>query len=108
MSIGDLWAIKKTNWRFQFGAVRRYYPKSWRFALSDLALGFASLFFNAYRVCRKNGSVYGETPIESLQRVAEFCSLTADDCWLELGSGRGKALRNRLFFFRLQMGSGRF
>lgn len=90
MSIGELWAAKLANWRFQWRTIRHYYPKSWRFALCDLALGFSSLFFNPYRVCRKNGYVYGETPIESLHRIAALCSLSSDDCWLELGSGRGK------------------
>ncbi len=90
MSIGELITIKKESWQRQWRVVRRYYPTSWRFALSDLALGLASCFFNAYRVCRKQGTIYGETPIESLRRIGEYCSLTANDCWLELGSGRGK------------------
>lgn len=55
MSIGELIKIKKANFRFQRETVRLYYRKSWRFALSDLALGFATLFFNPYRICRKKG-----------------------------------------------------
>ena len=90
MSIGDLYRVKKANFRFQWETVRLYYRKSWRFALSDLSLGFASLFFNPYRTCRKNGSIYGETPPASLRRIASFCDLTSQDSWLELGSGRGK------------------
>jgi len=86
----QLYRIKKANLQFQWETIRRYYPKRWRFAFSDLVLGFASLFFNPYRVCRKNGFVYGETPPLSLGRIAAFCNLTPDDTWLELGSGRGK------------------
>jgi hypothetical protein len=90
MSIGELIEIKKANFRFQRETVRLYYRKSWRFALSDLALGFATLFFNPYRACRKLGTTYGETPPSSLHRIASFCSLSSDDSYLELGSGRGK------------------
>lgn len=90
MSIGELIKIKKANFRFQRETVRLYYQKSWRFALSDLALGFATLFFNPYRICRKKGTTYGETPPSSLHRIASFCSLSSDDSYLELGSGRGK------------------
>ncbi len=89
-SIGEFLAIKKANWKFQKRAICRYYPKSWRFAISDILLGFLSFSFNPYRMCRKRGDVYGETPCESLHRIATFCSLSASDCWLELGSGRGK------------------
>ncbi len=90
MSIGELFEIKKANFRFQREKVRLYYRKSWRFALSDLILGFATLFFNPYRTCRKKGTLYGETPPSSLHRIASFCSLSAEDCYLELGSGLGK------------------
>lgn len=90
MSIGEFYRIKKANLRFQWETVRLYYRKDWRFAISDLALGIATLFFNPYRICRKKGFVYGETPPTSLHRIADFCGLSSDDCWLELGSGRGK------------------
>ena len=90
MSIGEFFSVKQANFRFQLETIRLYYRKSWRFALSDLVLGFASLFFNPYRICRKQGFVYGETPPSSLHRIAAFCELTSEDCWLELGSGRGK------------------
>lgn len=90
MSIGDLYRVKKVTFHFQWETVRRYYPKSWRFAFSDLILGFASLFFNPYRVCRKKGDIYGETPPASLHRIASFCEISSSDTWLELGSGRGK------------------
>lgn len=90
MSIGEFCKIKKENFRFQWETVRLYYRKSWRFALADLALGAVSLFFNPYRICRKRGYVYGETPPSMLHRIAAFSGLASDDSWLELGSGRGK------------------
>ena len=90
MSIGELWQVKKAALQLQWQVASTYYPKSLRFALCDLALGVSSLFYNAYNLCRKRGGTYGETPIPSLRRIAEFCELNAEDCWLELGSGRGK------------------
>ena len=90
MSIGDFVRVKKTLLAEQLSVIRRYYPKSPRFALVDLSLGFFSLFFNPYRICRKSGSIYGETPLSTLHRIADQCRLSSDDIWLEIGSGRGK------------------
>jgi histone methylation protein DOT1 len=90
MSIGELIQIKKANFRFRLETARLYYAKSWRFAIADLALGFATLFFNPYRTCRKKGTIYGETPPSSLHKIAATCSLGFEDCYLELGSGLGK------------------
>jgi len=90
MSIGEFFRVKKENIRSQWESIRLYYPKNWRFGLADFLLGLASLFFNPYRVCRKRGSVYGETPPASLSRIASFCKLTPEDVWLDLGAGRGK------------------
>ncbi len=53
MSIGELIKIKKANFGFREKRSAFITRKSWRFALSDLALGFATLFFNPYRICRK-------------------------------------------------------
>ena len=86
----QFYLTKKIQWSFQKKVISRYYPKSWRFALCDIVLGALSFFFNPYRVCRKKGTTYGETPIESFHRIAEFCSLSREDVFLELGSGRGK------------------
>jgi hypothetical protein len=67
----------------------RYY-RNWRFALADLLLGLSSLFYNPYRLCRKRGEVYGETPITTLQQIADRIALGSDDCWIDIGAGRGK------------------
>jgi SAM-dependent methyltransferase len=91
MSIGDFFRVKSALWSEQATVIRRYYPKSVRFALADLALGLCSLFFNPYRHGRKRGEIYGETPLTTLHRIADLCHLTASDTWLELGSGRGKS-----------------
>jgi hypothetical protein len=90
MSIGEFFQVKRVNVRFQWETIRRYYRKGPLFALADICLGLASLFFNPYRIARKRGYIYGETPPSSLQRIASFCDLAASDSWLELGSGRGK------------------
>lgn len=91
MSIGELLAVKKALFQQQLLTLKHYYPKSLRFALLDLALGTASLCFNPYRICRKRRlGPYGETPLTTLHRIAQFCQLSSSDCWVELGSGRGK------------------
>lgn len=94
MSIGkqirQFVGIKATNFRFQWRAAKKYYPHSARFALCDIALGVLYFFFNPYRICRKSGEIYGETPLESLHRITSFCSVSKKDVWIELGSGRGK------------------
>jgi len=76
----------------------RYYPH-FRFALADLCLSLLYLFCNPYRYCRKflqkRGKQeiygYGETPLTTLQIIANESGVNATDCWLELGSGRGRA-----------------
>lgn len=82
--------VKIFNIREQCQTIWRHYGNV-RFALVDLALGFCSLFFNPYRVCRKlNGQVYGETPLSTFRVLAEAANLKAEDRYVELGSGRGK------------------
>ncbi len=98
MSIGELIQIKKILFLDQLFVIRNYYRKSFRFAIADLLLCFFALVFNPYRVSRrflqkkgeKNLYVYGETPLKTLHRIADFCNLGASDTFLELGSGRGK------------------
>lgn len=91
MSIGEFLRLKKTLFVEQVYIIRHYYSRSIRFALIDLFLGFLSLFFNPYRICRKRREVYGETPLSTLQQIVDRCNLTSEDTWLELGSGRGKS-----------------
>jgi hypothetical protein len=90
MSIGELFQIKRILWKIRYEEARLYYPLSFRFALLDTAISFSALLFNPYRLLRKRGSVYGETPLETYRRIAAFCDIRPSDTWLELGSGRGR------------------
>ena len=84
-------------WKEQGRVVLRYYS-SLKFAFLDLALGACTLFFNPYRICRKflekrgetDVHAYGETPLSAFQTLAASAELTAQDHYVELGSGRGK------------------
>ena len=67
----------------------RYY-RNLRFALADLLLGIVYFCCNPYRLCRKRGEVYGETPISTLEQIVKRANLGPNDCWVEIGSGRGK------------------
>ena len=87
----SFWRIKWVLWSEQARIISRYYPKNWRFALADLALGLIRFFSNPYRVCRRRGDVYGETPLTTLHRIVNVCQLSLADRWCELGSGRGKS-----------------
>lgn len=97
MSISKFFFIKRFFWKEQLQVIRRYYPKSFRFACIDLSLGILSLFVNPYRACRKywekqevSFPFYGETPITTLEKIINYLQLSSDDVFLELGSGRGK------------------
>jgi hypothetical protein len=78
-------------------SIRLYY-RSPRFALLDLSFGFLSLFSNPYRTCRKflekqgveNIYAYGETPLQTYERIVRECDVGAEDTWIEMGAGRGK------------------
>lgn len=97
MSISKFFAVKRFFWREQLQVIKRYYPKSSRFAFLDLTLGLFSLFVNPYRACRKYWEkhdapfpFYGETPLTTLETIITYAQLKPDDVYLELGSGRGK------------------
>lgn len=70
--------------------VFRLYYRSARFMFLDGFLCLIYFFCNPYRICRKRGEVYGETPLTTLHRIVEKCNVQASDCWLDLGSGRGR------------------
>lgn len=48
---------------------------------------------SAYQVARRywNDYVYGETPISTVAKIADWISLTSSDRWVELGCGRGRS-----------------
>jgi hypothetical protein len=89
-SMQKFFEIKKILWKEQARTIGLYYPKSLCFSLFDLWLGITSCFYNPYHHCRKFKEVYGETPLSTLHRLVQFLPITKGDCWLELGSGRGK------------------
>lgn len=92
MSIGEFWSVKKTHWLLFWRQAKKYYPGNYRFAIADLLFSIFYFFLNPYRIGRKKGEVYGETPFESLHRIASFCELTEKDVWIDLGSGRGRGV----------------
>lgn len=75
------------------------YLRNKKFALAELSLIFLYLFCNPYRYCRKflqkKGEqdiyAYGETPLRTLALIASKANIQPTDCFLELGSGRGRA-----------------
>lgn len=89
-ALREYFTVKKHHWRVLWKDALCYYPNNKRFALCDLAIGLSSLFFNPYRICRKRGLLYGETSLRALEQIAERCAISHNDCWLDLGSGRGR------------------
>jgi SAM-dependent methyltransferase len=75
----------------------------------DFVLRALYLFENPFRICRKafekRGEkeihMYGETPLALWKKIAEAASITKEDCFLDLGSGRGLLC----FWTRLVIGS---
>jgi hypothetical protein len=69
-----------------------------KFLFANALLFLLYLFCNPYRYCRKflqnkgeeNIYAYGETPLETLDLIAENCPVKPIDTWLDLGSGRGQ------------------
>lgn len=96
--MGEYLKIKKKQFLEQLFVIKRYYPKSTRFACADLCLQLLAFAFNPYRVSRKflqkkgekNIYAYGETSLKTLHKIASFGELSAEDVFLDLGSGRGK------------------
>lgn len=76
----------------------RYYPNPTFFKI-DMALLCSYLFRNPYRMSKKflmrkgesDIHVYGETPLTSLDLIAEECRISSQDIVFELGCGRGRA-----------------
>lgn len=83
----------------QISLYRESMKPSLQFNLAKLTLSILYAFCNPYRHCRKflqkRGEKeiygYGETPLKTLQIIAEKCEATSSDTWLELGAGRGLA-----------------
>ncbi|MBA2728246.1 MAG: class I SAM-dependent methyltransferase, partial [Parachlamydiaceae bacterium] len=77
--------------------VWRYYGHR-NFRRWDLALLWGYFLRNPYRICHNylkeigmaDPYLYGETPLTSLQIIAEHCDLKKEDHVFELGCGRGR------------------
>src|SRR5437016_1511814 len=68
------------------------------FMKTDLSLLGMYLFNSPYRISKRflqekgvsNIYAYGETPIATMEKIVQECSITKDDHFFELGSGRGR------------------
>jgi SAM-dependent methyltransferase len=77
--------------------VTRYYSNQ-NFRRWDLAMLRSYFFHNPYRICHnylkkigiKDPYLYGETPLTSLQVIADQCGIKKEDHVFELGCGRGR------------------
>lgn len=81
----------------EFLKVRRYLRKEerevrrrFRGGFSELDLALKRIYFlkNPYRIC---STVYGETPLTTLDLIAKECKIGKGDHLYELGAGRGRA-----------------
>ncbi|HNA62968.1 MAG TPA: class I SAM-dependent methyltransferase [Rhabdochlamydiaceae bacterium] len=79
-------AVKFYEWLQQRQVKKRFYQNPiFRELDEELIRGP-----NPYRV--KEAFPYGETPLCSLKQIADRCNLTADDCVVDLGCGRGRGV----------------
>lgn len=78
--------------------VRKLFYKNTRFKQVDLSLKRAYLGQNAYSICKhfmescqkKQVHVYGETPLTELYAVLAKIGLKKEECFIDLGCGRGR------------------
>lgn len=94
-------SLTKYNCMEYAKVIRYYYPKL-SFAITDLSLLSLYLFSNPFRMVRRffakqdplrnsDSPPYGETPLTTMQYIAQKAEITKNDTVLELGSGRGRA-----------------
>lgn len=77
--------------------VFRYYGNR-AFLKADTSLLFSYLFDNPYRICsrfqrlrdKEDPYTFGETPLTTLEEIANRCALSSEDLVFELGCGRGR------------------
>lgn len=75
----------------------RYYGNV-SFFKADLSLRLMYLFHNPYKISKRflmnRGAdevyAYGETPLTTMELIANECGITNEDCVYELGAGRGR------------------
>ena len=79
-------AVKIYEWLQQRRVKKRFYQNPiFRQLDEELIRGP-----NPYRI--KEAFPYGETPLFSLKQIADLCNLTAGDCVIDLGCGRGRGV----------------
>ncbi len=91
-------AVTWTNFREYLQVVRRYYGHP-LFRKIDIFLLRCYLQRNPYTINKefleqlgeKNIYAYGETPLTTLEKIADECGIAANDVVYELGSGRGRS-----------------
>lgn len=90
-----------------FLTVCKFYPNT-KFRNADLALLRSYIGANPYVFSRRfleelgesNVYAYGETPLNSLEKIVKTCELSQDDCIYELGCGRGRTCLWLLLVFK--------
>ena len=78
--------------------VRRFFYKNTRFKQADLFLKQSYQEQNPYLICKnfmqsrglKQVHVYGETPLTELYSILIQMNLKKEDCFIDLGCGRGR------------------
>lgn len=94
------WLKLVVSWRNFVEWIRvifRYYPHHFTFLKEDLALRMMYLFQSPYTISKhfllkreeKEIYAYGETPLTSMEIIAEQAKIGPEDSVYELGSGRG-------------------
>lgn len=86
----------KNCWEY-LKVIKKYYT-NFTFLKSDVALQMIYLFDNPFSISKrfliKRGDeevyAYGETPLTSLEAIAEECQIKPSDVVFELGCGRGR------------------
>ncbi len=70
--------------------VRRLFYSNEVFAKVDCFLRSLYRFKSPYRICKS--STYGETPLTVFHEMFEKAGLSASDCFVDLGCGRGRGV----------------
>lgn len=83
----------------EFIKVAFKYYSNFSFLKADLSLILMYLFHNPFSISKrflmqkgeKEIYAYGETPLTTLEMIAEECNISPSDCVFELGCGRGRS-----------------
>jgi len=97
-----VWLNFKVTWMrlFDWIATAFRFYSNWNFLRCDFSILSAYLFQNPFRISRvallemgeKDIYTYGETPLTTLDLIADQCEIAASDMVYELGCGRGRTV----------------